>query len=135
MRVYTNDPRQAEFTLTMSGHVERFVEISPARLLLAGYVGETLNQLVTIRPTPQHPFTITNVRARDGVHLQLKLDQVEKGGVQEYVLLIENTKTDSGRYIDQIFLTTDSQLHPEIRLGVSVFIRPAQSEGEGRTHK
>ncbi|MCJ8501346.1 hypothetical protein MRX98_12245 [Desulfatitalea sp. M08but] len=127
--MYTNDPRRREFNLTMSGRVDRFAEISPQRLVLAGYVGDTLQETVTIRPTRQHPFTITGVRLRDGQHLKFKMDRSSGQSAAEYRLHIENTKADAGRYVDQIFLETDSELHPEIRLAVSVFIRPAQSGG------
>lgn len=127
--MYTNDPRQREFNLTMTGRVERFVEISPERLVLAGYVGETLQETVTIRPTRRHPFTITGVRLRDGQHLKFKMDHSGAQSAGEYRLHIENTKADAGRYVDLIFLDTDSELHPEIRLAVSVFIRPAQPGG------
>ena len=126
VRVYTNDPELSEFNLTMAGKVERFAEITPDRLVLAGYVGETMRQTVTIRTRETHPFRITDMRHRHVENLKIKLDRTDQGCCTEYVLTVENVRKTPGRYVDQIQLQTDSDINPEIRLVVSVFIRPAE---------
>ena len=127
--VYTNDPELPEFDLTMAGQVERFAEITPDRLVLAGYVGETMRQTVTIRTKETHPFRITDMRHRHVENLKIKLDRTDKGCCTEYVLTVENVSKTPGRYVDQIQLQTDSDINPEIRLIVTVFIRPAELKG------
>ena len=126
VRVYTNDPELPEFNLSMAGKVERFAEITPDRLVLAGYAGETMRQTVTIRTRETHPFRITDMRHRHVESLKIKLDQTDQGCCTEYVLTVENVREAPGRYVDQIQLQTDSDIKPEIRLVVSVFIRPAE---------
>jgi hypothetical protein len=129
VRVFTNatGPGQSEFNLSMTGQVDRFAEISPNRLVLAGREGEVLKQTVTIRSTEKYPFKITDMRARSGEHLKLDLDRTDEGGRSAYRLTIENTRQTHGRYVDQIRLQTDSALNPELSLPVSVLIRPAGS--------
>lgn len=129
VRVYTNDPVRPEFNLTMTGQVERFAEITPGRLVLAGYQGEPIRQTVTIRSTEKHPFRITGMSHRHQDNLKIQLDQTRHGNPAEYLLTVENLKDTPGRYVDQIQLQTDNEIHPEIRLVVSVFIRPARSKG------
>lgn len=111
----------------MTGQVDRFAEISPNRLVLAGREGQVLRQTVTIRSTERYPFKITDMSARNGEHLKLKLDKTDEGGRSAYLLTIENTRQTHGRYVDQIRLQTDSALNPELSLPVSVLIRPAGS--------
>lgn len=127
--VYTNDRKKPQITLTVSGPVEKFADIHPARVSLYGKVGQTLRSQVVIRPRSDLPFKILEVSTRTGTHIRHRLDTYERDGRTGYRLLVENTKTDKGRYVDTLTLTTDSRLRPRITIPVIGNITDA---GEGK---
>ncbi len=114
----------------MTGQVERFAEITPARLVLEGRVGEELKQTVTIRPRQAHPFTITHVRTRQKDLLAVRLEHNHKeppAGLHQ--ITIESIYNHPGRYVDQVHLQTDNENHPELRIGVILILKPSDAEG------
>jgi hypothetical protein len=114
----------------MTGQVERFAEITPARLVLEGRVGEELKQTVTIRPRQSHPFTIKHIRTRHKDLLTVRLDHLhEEPPDGLYQITIESIYNQPGRYVDQVHLQTDNENHPEIRLGVILILNPADAKG------
>jgi hypothetical protein len=118
--VHTNDPKTPKVTLTISGHVEKFVDLKPKYVRLTGYTGSKISVPVTIIPTDKYPFKITKVTARGGsdtfIKYTLKERTAEEG--KGYTLLIENMKTEKGRYMDLLTLNTDSQIQPKINIRV-----------------
>ncbi len=107
----------------MTGRVEEFVEIIPDPVLLVGLVGETIKKSVRIVPGEKYPFTITNFRARKGTDIRLNLEKKEFSGKSGFLLEIENTRETPGRYIDYIYLTTDSEIQPKLTLRVRGIIQ------------
>ncbi|MBI5897013.1 MAG: hypothetical protein HZB24_13760 [Desulfobacterales bacterium] len=75
-RVFTDDPKQPNVELVVSGKVEGFVEIEPNRLSFIGKVGDTLTQEVRITPNAKHPFTIKEASFSE--YIQLYTDLKEK---------------------------------------------------------
>jgi hypothetical protein len=114
--IHTNDPANPKFTLTISGHVEKFVDLSPKYVRLTGYSGAQISVPVTIVPTAKYPFKIIDVTLRDGTFIKYTLTERKPSEGGGYTLLIENLKTDKGRYMDLLTLTTDSQIQPKITI-------------------
>lgn len=113
----------------MTGQVERFAEITPARLILEGRVGEELKQKVIIRPRQAHPFTITHIRTRQKDLLAVRLDHIHKEPPGSFFqITIESIYNHPGRYVDQVHLQTDNENHPEIRLAVILILKPADAK-------
>ena len=96
--------------------------IKPRRFTLRGPAGETLKESVKIIPNGKYPFSITEVKPRDGKNIKCNLKEVEESGKKIYVLTVENLKEEKGRYYDMINLKTDSKYLPEIRISVSARI-------------
>jgi hypothetical protein len=116
--VYTNDPQQPTISLTISGRVERFVSISPPRVTLEGPAGQPLAATVAIEPLDKHPFKILKTKAQYGKHIRYRLRTVTEAGMPKYLMTIENLKQTAGRYYDVIYLNTDSDLKPQLRVDV-----------------
>ena len=116
--IHTKDPVNPKFTLTISGHVEKFVDLNPQYVRLTGYIGKRITVPVTIVPTAKYPFKITDVTSRSGTFISYTLTERKPNEGNGYSLLIENLKKDKGRYSDRLTLTTDSQIRPKITIRV-----------------
>mgnify|MGYP001813144862 FL=1 len=116
--LHTNDPANPKFTLTISGHVEKFVDLNPKYVRLTGYSGTQITVPVTIVPTAKYPFKIIDVTSRSGTFIKYTLTERKPDEGNGYTLLIENLKTDKGRYSDLLTLTTDSQIQHNITVRV-----------------
>ena len=116
--IHSNDPENPKFTLTISGHVEKFVDLNPKYVRLTGYAGTRISVPVNIVPTAKYPFKIIDVASRSGTFITYTLTERKPDEGNGYTLLIENLKTDKGRYMDRLTLTTDSQIQSKITIRV-----------------
>jgi hypothetical protein len=116
--IHTNDPTNPKFTLTISGHVDKFVDLNPKYVRLTGYSGAQISVPVTIVPTAKYPFKIIDVTSRSDTFIKYTLTERKHGEGNGYTLLIENLKTDKGRYMDILTLKTDSQIQSKITIRV-----------------
>ncbi len=116
--VETSAVKQPNITLTITGNVEKFMTITPNRLVLHGNVGEPVSGSVTITPVAQYPFKVLEAKPKNGTDIQAKIEEKKDGNAISYVLTAENIKKDPGRYYDVIVLKTDSTIKPEIQIGV-----------------
>lgn len=123
VRIYTNDPHQPGLFLTMTGFVEKFAEIRPERVRLFGPSGRPLAVQVEIIPRKEYPFKIQGIEAKEGKFIKYELAETCKQGRDRCTIRIENTKTDKGRYLDAVYVKTDSPLRPLIPIYVTGMIQ------------
>lgn len=116
--IHTNDPANPQFTLTISGHVEKFVDLEPKYVRLTGPAGTPISVPVSIIPTAKYPFKIVDVTSRSDTFVRYTLTERKPAQGGGYTLTIENMKTDKGRYSDVLTLTTDSRIQPKIDIRV-----------------
>ena len=116
--VLSDDPKQPQIVLTVSGFVEKFATISPKVVRLVGPAGQPIKRSVMIIPEKKYRFRITGVEAKKGDNIRLELSETNNPEGSGYVLAIENLKKESGRYFDVVTLKTDSKIQPEIKLSV-----------------
>jgi hypothetical protein len=116
--IHSNDPENPKFTLTIAGYVEKFVDLNPKHVRLTGYSGTQISVPVSIVPSAKYPFKIVNVTSKNDTFIKYTLTDRTPDEGSGYTLLIENLKTDKGRYMDVLTLTTDSQIQPKITLRV-----------------
>jgi hypothetical protein len=126
--VHSNDPYRPQLTLTMSGRVDPFAEIKPEHVIIRGYVGEPLRRRVTVVPARNNPFAITGVKTKHGDNIKIAWKTRETPQGKAYLVDVENTRTEKGRYYDTLYLMTDSALRPRIPIQVRGSIA-AQPEG------
>jgi hypothetical protein len=85
---------------------------------LRGSTGEEIKRKVTIIPAPKYPFKILKARARDGKDISYQLSEEKGENGRQYALIVENKRSQKGRYFDIITLETDSQIRPELQIRV-----------------
>lgn len=81
-------------------------------------MGKPIAGEVKIIPQEKYPFSVTEVKALDGKNVLVKLEEVNKPNEKGYVLHIENTKKDAGRYRETIVVKTTSKIKPELEIQV-----------------
>ena len=126
--VSTNDPKQPEVHLTISGKVKKFAEITPKFAHLEGSVGETLEQDITIMPQSELPFKIKKIKAKKGKFIKYFLIEPEEKTPIKYILHVENAKSEAGRYADYIQLSTDSKIKRILNIGIYGYIKAKPSK-------
>ena len=102
----------------MTGVVEKFADIRPERIRLMGPAGTPLVAEVEIIPRKEYPFTVQNVKAKNGRFIKYEVKERCTDGRNRCVIRVENTREEKGRYVDSIMVRTDSPLRREISLFV-----------------
>lgn len=118
VHIQTNDKNRPGLSVTVTGYVEKFADISPQRIILRGSAEQTIKAQVKITPRTQYPFKIISATAKQGKYIKFRLTDAEKSNAGGYVLSVENLKKETGRYNDVIYLKTDSKLRPTIPIYV-----------------
>jgi hypothetical protein len=116
--VETNDPKQPLITLNISGRILQFASITPPFARLTGTRGEKIEMNIVIKPQPPHFFKIRKIALKENKNITCTLLNASEEAPDEYVLHLENLKTDAGRYADAITISTDSDIRPQITIGV-----------------
>lgn len=109
--------------LAVTGMVEKFVEIRPPRIRLAGPAGTPLAAEVEIIPRKEYPFTIEDIKVKDGNFIKFAFTRRCIDGHDRCVIRVENIRAEKGRYIDVLFIKTDSPLSPQIPIYVTGIIQ------------
>ena len=127
--IHSNDPYRPQFALTMNGQVKPFAQIKPQHIIIRGFVGEPLRRRVTVVPSRDNPFAITEVKAKHGDNIKIAWETKETPQGITYLVDVENIRTERGRYYDTLYLMTDSTLKPQIPIQVrgSIAAKPKKS--------
>ncbi len=132
-RVFTDDPKQPNVELVVTGKVEGFVQIEPPRISFIGKAGETMRQEVRITPNPKYPFTIKEAKAATDQNLRIDLKPLGKKAKEGYLLTVTVIKTNPGTFAEYIQLYTDSKEKPTIGISVHGRLMTPASESDGNT--
>ena len=123
VRIQTDDPDRPWIEVAVAGMVEKFADIRPERVRLAGPAGTLAAVELEIIPRADYPFTISRITARRGEFITYELTQRCSDGLMRCTIRIENTRQDPGRYVDTLYLQTDSPLRPTIPIVVTGIIQ------------
>jgi len=129
IKVHTNDPKNEQITLELSGKIKTFVKITPSKVFLKGTVGESISGLVTIVPGEGETFEILQANALKGGDFKFELKDIEIDGKKAYELWVENIRETEGRYFDKIFLITDRTDQAPLSVIVSGYIEKPKDSG------
>lgn len=116
--VKVNDPKNAEFLLTLKGDSTSLIEISPSRVIkLRGAPSENLQAQIRLISHYSVPWKINEFRTNVPDKIDISLKPEEQGKV--YLLEVRNKRQEAGSYAGMIELFTSSKEQP--RLIVRVF--------------
>jgi hypothetical protein len=104
--------------VAVTGMVEKFAEIKPERITLIGPGSQKLFTEVEIIPRKEYPFVIRELNAVSGRFFTYKMEKRNTGKQNSYIIRVENTRTERGRYADTIFVHTDNPIRPKITIPV-----------------
>lgn len=123
MLLITNDPSMPEIRLEISGDVTPRKYISTDTVRLTGTAGTKIIGGITISPTPENPFKLTDIKAEKGENIRFDVVKQQNPEGIEYQLTVSNTKPEKGWYLDKIHIHTDSEKSPEFIITVFGVIR------------
>ena len=112
----TSDPERNKLKLYISGMVDRLVTIKPRRVRLEGVPGAPLQAVVTIKTEPKYPMQILSATPRNEGFITCELTRDEVNNL--YVITVKNLRKKTGRYVDTIEVTTDSEIRPRFKIYV-----------------
>lgn len=135
IHIYTDDKNNSDIILSISGKVNEFAKMDEKYARLVGPVGSEIEKTITITLIKANPFKILSAKAKDGKDIEIDLTPFKKEDAKGYVLTIKNKKTEAGRYLDTILLTTDSKIQPTIRVPVYGQIIAKVNQPESKTPK
>lgn len=116
--IQTNDPQRPQINLTIEGKVVQFVTIDPKIIILKGDIGNEVLNSIRIIPEKKYPFNILQVHTEKKQNFRYRLSLFNKDGQEGYLLTAWNIKKYAGRYVDAIYLETDNDIGPLIRIPV-----------------
>lgn len=133
IRVETNDPDNSKFKLKLTGYVKELVIIDPSKKILtqafiSGTVGEKISKVVTLIPDAGEPLQIINTTTLNKKDFRYKMAEIEIDGKKAYQFIIENISMTAGRYLDKIFIFTDSMVRNPLTIMVNGDIRAPKPE-------
>ena len=109
--------------MVVTGRVDKFAEIQPARVRMVGPAGQPLSAVVEIIPSKKYPFTLMELNARSGQFIRYQWEEIRENNTDRYRITIENTREEKGRYFDTLYVKTDSSIRPVIDIYVTGIIQ------------
>lgn len=123
MYIHTNDPNRLKIGITVTGIVEKFAEIRPERVRLAGPAGQELFADVEIVPRKDYPFVVRDIKAKNGEFIKYEVIRSCADGDAGCTLRVENTRKEKGRYVDVLYVNTNSNLRPMFPIYITGIIQ------------
>ena len=90
----------------------------PSGCAWPGGADQPLFAEVEIVPRKDLPFTISRIKAKSGDFIKYEWIERCTDGHSRCVLRVENTRKEKGRYVDALYISTDSNLRSVIPIYV-----------------
>lgn len=123
VQVKTTDPARSLLRFDASMEVTEFATLSQHKIILTGPHSEPVDGSSTVTPTLAHPFAITGIKAKKGLHFDYHVEEINDTEGTRYLVRATNTRTTAGVYRDMLYLQTDNPLRPELRIRVEGHIK------------
>lgn len=126
--VKTNDPTRRKFNLTVTGPVEKVVDVFPKKVNLVGTPGQQLSEVITITPSEKYPFSILSLEQLPDSGVSATLVEPSKDNPSWRIHLAANAPLVTNLY-DKLTVHTDSKYRPVLQIRVSVyFVEPQKTD-------
>jgi hypothetical protein len=73
---------------------------------------------VVIIPEEKYAFNIVKTSVKSGEFIRYQLNEVKQTKGMVYQLVVENIRRTKGRYVDTIYLKTNSKFRPMIKIPI-----------------
>ncbi len=111
--VYSNDPKHPQIRLAVKAHVKVPISVHPRGVMLDGFVGDEIKQVVTIRAHEEQPLTLESAQLSLPKKVAYELKSVEEGRL--YQLILRNiSEKEEDKYSGSVTLKTNYPQQPEI---------------------
>ena len=118
--IYSNDPKHPQITLSVQAYVNVPISLDPKGVLLSGFVGDEIEQVVTIMAHENQPLTLEPVKFSLPDKVTYELKTIEAGSV--YQVGFRNISPKEDKYTGFLTLKTNYSQKPEITIGFVGYI-------------
>lgn len=119
IHIQTDDPKQSSMDLSIKGHVDKLLDITPENILLKGNAVNKIDGEITITPAAGHNVQILEARPKFGDYISCSLKKSGDPGPLKYTLTVTNLRKEKGRYNDLIYIKTDNDILRRISIRVN----------------
>ena len=120
--VFTNDPEQPQFSLTLMGIVHAPIDLVPMGAVLASvWKGEGGESTITIVNNRPKPLNIHGIETK-GKHFTARIETEKPGQVYKLVVTAPRN-LDPGLYHGTVFVNTDAVHHRRIPVPVNILVK------------
>jgi len=117
IQVKTDDPERREFSLVVTGPVEKIVDIQPESVSLNGNPGDTVEAVVTIAPSEKYLFSILGMEQKGSDLIKAVLVE-STDGKKSWQVKISSTSDKAQNLYKVLTFATDSQYKPILTIRV-----------------
>lgn len=120
-RVFSNDPKHPQVTISLTGKVWVPIDVNPRYVRLRGTEDEEVEKVVRLRGEKKEPLMVKLASVSIPDKVEVKLQETEKG--RTYHLKVKNKVKGEARYRGELKLTTNYPEKPEIVVQITGDIR------------
>lgn len=110
--------KKKNFNLDISMYVKKIASVTNHKIILRGSGSQVIEGSARIIPEEDHPFEITGIKAKKGLHIDYSYKKIENNGSVEFIVVVKNKQKKQRVYRDMLFVQTDSKRRPELRIRV-----------------
>ena len=92
--VYSNDPTYPQIKLAVRARVKAPISVEPRGVMLNGFVGDEIKQVVAIRAHEEQPLTLESAQLSLPKKVGYELKSVEEGRLYQLILRNISKKTE-----------------------------------------
>ena len=119
--VYSNDPQNPQIQLTVQAQIKTPISFQPLGVMLGGFVGDDIKQLVTITAHKDQPLILEPSKLSLPEKVEYELKTIEEG--RAYQVVLRNISTKEDKYSGYITLKTNYPEKPEITIRFLGYVR------------
>ncbi len=122
--VYTNDPANAQLTLTMTGREIQYVNVAPSgRVYLQGRYGDKVAKTLSIRSNEEDlDFAITGLSSNVDDKITYRFEKDEKSG-EFKVHIVKNPRLPTLSTFGSLIIHSNSERSPETTVQVQIITK------------
>ena len=119
--VYSNDPQNPQIQLIIQAQIKTPISFQPMGVMLSGFVGDDIRQIVTITGHKDQPLTLAFSKLSLPEKVAYELKTLEEGKV--YRVVLRNISAREDRYSGYLILKTNYPEKPEITIRFLGYVR------------
>ena len=120
-KVYSNDPKNSQVTLTVKAFIKVPIHVSPKSLYINGYEGQVIRRYVNITAKEEKPLHLEPIHFNLKEKITYRIEEIESGKI--FKVYFQNKPGYAESYKGELKLKTNYPEKPEITLKIRAKFR------------